>query len=61
MGGGSLDPATGYWSQGAYNADDIARAAVVFVRAAVQGPAVRRPGSPTVAGPSPRRGSCCGR
>ncbi len=37
VGGGSLDPATGYWSQGAYNADDIARAAVVFVRAAVQG------------------------
>ena len=32
VGGGSLDPATGYWSQGAYNADDIARAAVVFIR-----------------------------
>jgi hypothetical protein len=37
VGGGNLDPATGYWSQGAYNADDIARAAVVFVRAAEQG------------------------
>lgn len=33
VGGGSLDPATGYWTQGAYNADDIARAAVVFLRA----------------------------
>ncbi len=37
VGGGSFDPATGYWSQGAYNADDIARAAVVFLRAATQG------------------------
>lgn len=33
VGGGSLDPTTGYWTQGAYNADDIARAAVVFLRA----------------------------
>ncbi|WP_194421023.1 hypothetical protein [Microbacterium abyssi] len=32
IGGGTLDPATGHWSQGAYNADDIARAAVVFLR-----------------------------
>ena len=32
VGGGSLEPVTGHWSQGAYNADDIARAAVVFVR-----------------------------
>lgn len=32
VGGGSLDAATGYWSQGAYNADDIARAAVVYLR-----------------------------
>lgn len=32
VGGGSFDPATGHWSQGAYNADDIARAAVVFIR-----------------------------
>lgn len=32
VGGGSLDPVTGYWSQGAFNADDTARAAVVFVR-----------------------------
>ncbi|TFC58364.1 hypothetical protein E3O62_10605 [Cryobacterium sp. TMT2-15-1] len=31
-GGGSLDPATGHWSQGAYNADDIARTAVVYLR-----------------------------
>ncbi|GAA1883869.1 hypothetical protein [Lapillicoccus jejuensis] len=37
VGGGSLDPATGHWSQGAYNADDIARAAVVFARAARAG------------------------
>lgn len=37
VGGGRLDAATGYWSQGAYNADDVARAAVVFVRAAMQG------------------------
>ncbi|MFJ3473524.1 hypothetical protein ACIPJ1_11355 [Microbacterium maritypicum] len=32
VGGGTRDALTGYWSQGAYNADDIARAAVVFVR-----------------------------
>ncbi|MCG7285707.1 hypothetical protein MHY85_06940 [Cellulomonas sp. ACRRI] len=32
VGGGTLDPATGHWSQGAYNADDIARAAVALLR-----------------------------
>lgn len=32
VGGGTRDALTGYWSQGAYNADDIARAAVVFLR-----------------------------
>ncbi|GAB3547983.1 hypothetical protein GCM10027404_11040 [Arthrobacter tumbae] len=32
VGGGSLDPETGHWSQGAYNADDISRAAVVYLR-----------------------------
>ncbi len=32
VGGGDYDAATGHWSQGAYNADDIARAVVVFVR-----------------------------
>ncbi|MCY0905847.1 hypothetical protein [Arthrobacter sp. H14-L1] len=32
LGGGTLDNATGYWSQGAYNADDIARTAVVYLR-----------------------------
>ena len=32
VGGGSLDDATGYWSQGAFNADDIARTAVVYLR-----------------------------
>ncbi|MEJ5945961.1 hypothetical protein WDZ17_11735 [Pseudokineococcus basanitobsidens] len=32
VGGGTLDPATGDWSQGAYNADDVTRAAVVYVR-----------------------------
>ncbi|TFC55074.1 hypothetical protein E3O47_00795 [Cryobacterium sp. TMT2-17-1] len=32
VGGGSLDPSTGHWSQGAYNADDIARTAVVYLR-----------------------------
>jgi hypothetical protein len=32
VGGGSKDPATGYWSQGAFNADDIARTAVVYLR-----------------------------
>jgi len=37
IGGGNLNPATGYWSQGAYNSDDIARAAVVFLRADDQG------------------------
>ncbi|GAA1973648.1 hypothetical protein [Microbacterium pumilum] len=31
-GGGPVDPATGYWGQGAYNADDVARAAVVYLR-----------------------------
>lgn len=33
VGGGTLDPATGHWSQGAFNADDISRAAIVFLRA----------------------------
>lgn len=32
IGGGSRDPATGHWSQGAYNADDVSRAAVVYLR-----------------------------
>ncbi|WP_255465529.1 hypothetical protein [Frigoribacterium sp. NBH87] len=32
MGGGPLDPATGYWGQGAYNSDDVSRAAVVYLR-----------------------------
>ena len=32
IGGGAFDPATGDWGQGAYNADDITRAAVVYVR-----------------------------
>ncbi|TDE90082.1 hypothetical protein EXU48_18835 [Occultella glacieicola] len=32
VGGGTFDPATGYYGQGAFNADDIARAAVVFLR-----------------------------
>jgi hypothetical protein len=32
VGGGGLDPATGYWRQGAFNADDVARAAVVYLR-----------------------------
>lgn len=32
VGGGPLDPATGYWGQGAYNADDVTRAAVVYTR-----------------------------
>ena len=32
IGGGGFDTKTGYWRQGAYNADDIARAVVVFVR-----------------------------
>lgn len=31
-GGGTRDAVTGHWTQGAYNADDIARAAVVFLR-----------------------------
>lgn len=31
-GGGLVDPVTGHWGQGAYNADDISRAAVVYVR-----------------------------
>lgn len=32
VGGGQYDAATGLWGQGAYNADDIARAAVVYLR-----------------------------
>ncbi|WP_106816741.1 hypothetical protein [Microbacterium timonense] len=32
VGGGPFDPATGHWGQGAFNADDIARAAVVYLR-----------------------------
>ncbi|NEE01022.1 hypothetical protein [Phytoactinopolyspora halotolerans] len=32
VGGGRLDPETGHYSQGAYNADDISRAAVVYLR-----------------------------
>ena len=32
VGGGTRDAVTGSWTQGAYNADDIARAAVVFLR-----------------------------
>ncbi|MGP9539108.1 hypothetical protein ACT3SP_13930 [Brachybacterium sp. AOP43-C2-M15] len=33
VGGGDLDPETGHWTQGAYNADDISRCAIVFLRA----------------------------
>ena len=32
VGGGPFDPATGDWGQGAFNADDITRAAVVYLR-----------------------------
>lgn len=32
VGGGDLNAETGHWSQGAYNADDIARTAVVYLR-----------------------------
>lgn len=32
VGGGTEDPETGDWTQGAYNADDISRAAIVYVR-----------------------------
>ncbi|WP_022882445.1 hypothetical protein [Gryllotalpicola ginsengisoli] len=32
VGGGTFDPETGYYGQGAFDADDIARAAVVYVR-----------------------------
>ncbi|MFC4492541.1 hypothetical protein ACFPA8_00100 [Streptomyces ovatisporus] len=32
IGGGALDPQTGHYEQGAYNADDMARAAVVHLR-----------------------------
>jgi hypothetical protein len=33
VGGGTYDAATGHYSQGAFNADDVARAAVVYLRA----------------------------
>ncbi|MEY2848640.1 MAG: hypothetical protein RI885_1305 [Actinomycetota bacterium] len=32
VGGGPLDPETGYWGQGAYNSDDVTRTAVVYIR-----------------------------
>lgn len=32
VGGGPLDPATGDYAQGAFNSDDVARAAVVYLR-----------------------------
>ncbi|MDQ1554865.1 MAG: hypothetical protein QOK46_1943 [Microbacteriaceae bacterium] len=32
VGGGPLDPATGHWGQGSYDADDVSRAAVVYLR-----------------------------
>lgn len=32
MGGGAYDPVTNTWGQGAFNADDMARAAVVYLR-----------------------------
>ena len=32
LGGGPLDPATGHWGQGSYDADDVSRAAVVYLR-----------------------------
>src|ERR1700759_5428200 len=32
LGGGSYDPATNTYGQGAFNADDISRAAVVYLR-----------------------------
>lgn len=32
VGGGHYDPATGWYGQGAFNADDISRAAVVYLR-----------------------------
>lgn len=32
VGGGTRDAASGHWSQGAFNADDIARTAVVYLR-----------------------------
>ncbi len=32
VGGGPYDPATDTWSQGAFNADDVTRAAVVYLR-----------------------------
>lgn len=32
IGGGTYDPATDTWGQGAFNADDISRAAVVYLR-----------------------------
>ena len=32
VGGGAFDPVTGDWGQGAFNADDVSRAAVVYLR-----------------------------
>ena len=32
VGGGTYDAATNTWGQGAFNADDMARAAVVYLR-----------------------------
>ncbi|WPO86221.1 hypothetical protein SCB71_18675 [Herbiconiux sp. KACC 21604] len=42
VGGGPLDPETGDYGQGAFNSDDVSRAAVVYLRAWQQGdPAAR--------------------
>ncbi|QNK79344.1 hypothetical protein [Nakamurella sp. PAMC28650] len=32
VGGGGLDPVTGHWGQGSFDGDDIARAAIVYLR-----------------------------
>ncbi|MET3805494.1 hypothetical protein ABIB25_002498 [Nakamurella sp. UYEF19] len=32
VGGGAFDPATGHWGQGSFDGDDIARAAIVYLR-----------------------------
>ena len=58
VGGGNLDPATGYWSQGAYNADDIARARP----SSSSGPPSRASGGPPAgAARPPRPGACSAR
>ena len=51
VGGGAYDPATDTWGQGAFNADDVSRAAVVYLRHWQATGSTRQPAT--------RRTRCC--